>query len=264
VNRPFAKFDWSTRTCGRHGHITFRPTEKHLAERLAAETPAGQAWRCLRCGLYVPGEPHSSGPAEDATIVLRGRALKDAFILRLLAVERLLRGVLLLAVAYGIYKFDGQKSRLQSLIDTYVPLLNPIAQRLHVDFQATSPIRFIEKALAYEHATLMWVTAAITAYAALQFAEGIGLWLLKRWGEYVAVVGTGGFVPLEAFEVIEGASPVKVAALLINIAAVFYLVWSKRLFGMRGGHAAFEAERHSTSLLEVESSANVRPTSEEV
>jgi hypothetical protein len=47
----------------------------------------------------------------------------------------------------------------------------------------------------------------------------------------------------------------KVVALLINLAAVVYLVWSKRLFGARGGHAAFEAERHSESLLEVEASA---------
>jgi hypothetical protein len=36
---------------------------------------------------------------------------------------------------------------------------------------------------------------------------------------------------------------------------VAYLVWTKRLFGIRGGHAAFEAERHSESLLEVELAA---------
>lgn len=43
--------------------------------------------------------------------------------------------------------------------------------------------------------------------------------------------------------------------LLVNLAAVFYLVWSKHLFGVRGGHAAFEAERHAASLLEVEKAA---------
>ena len=31
-----------------------------------------------------------------------------------------------------------------------------------------------------------------------------------------------------------------------------YILWTKRLFGFRGGRAAFEAERHSESLLEVE------------
>jgi len=36
---------------------------------------------------------------------------------------------------------------------------------------------------------------------------------------------------------------------------VVYLLLTKRLFGLRGGHAAFEAERRSASLLEVEASA---------
>ena len=43
---------------------------------------------------------------------------------------------------------------------------------------------------------------------------------------------------------------------VINIAAIVYLIYSKRLFGVRGGRAAFEAERHSESLLEVEKSAD--------
>ena len=31
-----------------------------------------------------------------------------------------------------------------------------------------------------------------------------------------------------------------------------YILLTKRLFGLRGGHAAYLAERHETSLLEVE------------
>jgi hypothetical protein len=47
-----------------------------------------------------------------------------------------------------------------------------------------------------------------------------------------------------------------VVVLLINVAAVVYLVWSKRLFGIRGGHAAYEASLHEVSLLEVEQAAH--------
>ena len=44
---------------------------------------------------------------------------------------------------------------------------------------------------------------------------------------------------------------------MVNVAAVVYLLLSKRLFGLRGGHAAYQAEQHEASLLEVEhSSAN--------
>ena len=89
------------------------------------ETVDGEAWRCLRCGSFVVGEPQGAGPAEDAPLVLRGMALRDAFILRLLAVERFVCGALLVALAYGVYKFEGSKDALQQVFNAYLPLLRP-------------------------------------------------------------------------------------------------------------------------------------------
>src|SRR5262249_42147525 len=65
--------DWSLRACARKGHVTYAPTEPELRRRLHAATPVGEAWRCLRCGAFVPGRPHGSGPADDAPLVPRGR-----------------------------------------------------------------------------------------------------------------------------------------------------------------------------------------------
>ena len=65
--------------------------------------------------------PGRTGPAEDAPLVLRGKALRDAFILRLLAAERGIRGVLLVALAYGVYRFDGAQDSLQRVFDEYLP-----------------------------------------------------------------------------------------------------------------------------------------------
>ena len=249
------KLDWNLRSCGRHGHVTYAPDEPDLRDRLHAETASGEAWKCLRCETYVVGEPLGSGPAEDAPLVLRGAALKDAFILRALAVERLIRAILLTALAYGIHRFDNARDAVSKTFQTYLPLLKPLADRLHIDLQDAGPVRLAEKALAEPHTTLELVVAGVAAYAALQYAEGIGLWLLKRWGEYVAVVGTSAFVPLEVYELVDKTTWFKIVLLLVNLAAVFYLVWSKRLFGVRGGHAAFVAERHSASVLEVEAAA---------
>jgi uncharacterized membrane protein (DUF2068 family) len=252
---PFKAFDWNLRSCGLHGHATYRPDEAALAARLHVETVAGEAWRCLRCAVYVPGPPAGSGPAQAAPIVLRGDALKDAAILRALAVERFVRGLLLAALGYGLYRFNGSRDALRRTFDEYLPLLRPVADKLGVNLEETGPVRLIEKALSLRHSTLLLVTVGVLAYAALQLTEGVGLWLLKRWGEYVAVVGTSIFIPLEVYELIEGFTWLKVAAFVVNVAAVVYLVWTKRLFGLRGGHAAFEAERHSVSLLEVEHAA---------
>src|SRR5664280_1117170 len=46
--------------------------------------------------------------------------------------------------------------------------------------------------------------ALLGAYAALEAIEGVGLWLLKRWGEYFAAVATAIFLPLEVRELISG------------------------------------------------------------
>lgn len=255
MQSPLRNFDWSVRSCGVKGHITYRPDESGLAERLRASTVAGEAWRCLRCGSYVPGAPHGSGPAQDAPLVLRGRALKDAFILRLLAAERFIRGLLLVALAYGIHRFNGSRDSLRKVFDEFLPSLTPVANKLGIDLQSTGPVRFIDKALHAGHGRLTLVAVGVLAYGGLQLLEGVGLWMMKRWGEYVAVIGTSAFIPLEIYELLEKVTWLRVAAFVVNVVAVIYLVTSKRLFAVRGGHAAFEAERHGESLLEVERAA---------
>ena len=252
---PFRHFDSNVRSCGWHGHATWAPSEPALAERVRVDTVDGEAWRCLRCGSFVPGEPRGRGPAEDAPIVLRGRALRDAFILRLLALERGIRGVLLVALAYGVYRFEGAQDSLQRVFDDYLPRLRPIAEHAGVDLQSTGPVRLIEKALSADPHTLTLVSLGVLAYGALELLEAVGLWLMKRWGEYVAVVGTAVFIPLEVYELLERVTWLRVVALALNVFAVVYILWTKRLFGFRGGREAFEAERHSESLLEVERAA---------
>jgi uncharacterized membrane protein (DUF2068 family) len=255
VVRPFSHFDWELRSCGWHGHATYRPTDERLAERLSVRTVDGPAWRCLRCGSFVVGEPRGSGPADHAPVVLRGTALRDAAILRLLAVERGIRGVLLLLLAYGIYAFDGSRHALRQVFDTYLPLLRPVADRLGIDLETAGPVRLIEKALNAQHTTLLMVSAGVLAYGVLELVEAVGLWLMRRWGEYVAVVGTAVFIPLEVYEIVERLTWLRLVALLLNVFAVVYILWTKRLFGIRGGREAFEAERAGISLLEVERAA---------
>ncbi len=257
---PLKNFDWNSRSCGLHGHATYAPTEAELATRLQATTPSGHAWRCLRCGTYVLGPPRGAGPANGAPIVLRGKALRDTFILRFLAVERGIRGLLLVALAYGVWRFDGSRSALERVFDSYLPAVKPLADRLSIDLQETGPVHLIQQAFTASHSTLLLVALGVLAYGVLELVEAIGLWFKKRWGEYVAVVGTSLFVPLEVYELVEKVTWVRVGALIINLFAIAYILWTKRLFRFRGGHAAFEAERRNDSLLEVEQSAHREKT----
>ena len=61
-------------------------------------------------------------------------------------------------------------------------------------------------------------------YAALLFTEGIGLWLQKRWAEYLTAFATALFIPFELYELYERFTWVRIAILALNIFVVWYLV----------------------------------------
>ena len=175
--------------------------------------------------------------------------------LRLFAVERWLRALVLALLGVAVLRFENAQTSLQQLFAQLVPAAKPLADVLNIDLQHSPTVSRIESLLGASHGTLTWVAVALFAYAAIQVAEGVGLWSLKRWGEYLAVVATGAFLPFEVYELTEKITWIRVTAFVVNLALVVYLVASKRLFGVRGGVAAYERERASTSLLEVEAAA---------
>ncbi len=187
--------DWNLRGCSRHGHATYAPDEVELAELLRAPTPAGPAWRCLRCGAFVPGEPAGSGPAAQAPVVLRGRALRGATILRVFAVERWLRALILALLGAAVLRFENAQTSLQQLFAQILPAAKPLANLLNIDLQHSPTVTRIQSLLGASHSTLTWIAVALFGYAAVQVAEGVGLWSLQRWGEYLAVVATSVFLP---------------------------------------------------------------------
>src|SRR5579859_699270 len=76
------------------------------------------------------------------------------------------------------------------------------------------------------------------------------------------MVATSAFLPFEIWELAVGhVTWLKVTAFVINLALVIYLVWTRRLFGVRGGKAAYEARLRSESLVEVEQAALVQASS---
>jgi uncharacterized membrane protein (DUF2068 family) len=250
--RKVAGARWELFTCARHGHITYAPDDAALAERLSGKTGLGELWRCLRCGAYVVGAPHGRGPADNAPLVLRGRALRQSFIVRALAVERWIRALLIGLAAWAVWEFRGVQGSLQATVERDLPLLR--SSGIKVD-QMTA-VHELEKALAAKPSTLMLVFFALLVYALLELVEGIGLWLLKRWGEYFAVVATSIFLPLEVYDLaVKGITFTRGGTFVINVAAVIYLLVSKRLFGIRGGRTAYDEERRGEQLLDVERAA---------
>lgn len=60
-------------------------------------------------------------------------------------------------------------------------------------------------------------------YAGIFLTEGIGLLKRKHWAEYMTLISTGLFIPLEVYEIIHHFTPVKLVVTALNAAIVWYL-----------------------------------------
>ena len=247
--------DWSLFGCARKGHVTYAPDEPALRDRLMAPTAGGTAWRCLRCGAFVTGGQHGSGPAAEAPMVRRGKELRSELILRVFAVERFLRFLIFGGAAYGVWRFKYDRAGIQQAYNNAMPAIRDLYRDLGFDVNHSKLLGLIQHAFTLNSRVLTYLAIGLAVYALIELVECVGLWLGKRWGEYFAMVATSIFLPYEIYDLTLKITWLRLAAFVINLLLVIYLVWTKRLFGVRGGKRAYEARLRSESIIEVEQAA---------
>jgi uncharacterized membrane protein (DUF2068 family) len=253
--RKRRKIDWELITCGFKGHrlIGTDAAEMRPQDGLIAREQGGVRWhRCLRCdswlALAAPGSPARRHPPEQGEIVvpLRGKALRDKIVLRVIAVDRAFHFLILTLLGVAVLLFAANE---KSLRDTYYRVLTdlqggtaggPVQTSGHVGI-----LREFDRLFSLSHGTLRTVGIALLAYGLLEGVEAIGLWLTKRWAEYLTFIATSILLPLEIYEIITRRSALKIVGFLVNLAVVIYLLYAKRLFGLRGGGRVDEQLRES-------------------
>lgn len=140
---------------------------------------------------------------------------KNPRTLFLIALFKLFKGIVLLAVGIGALKLLHK-----DVAETAMYWINLL--------QADPDNRFVHallaKLLLVNDRTLKEIGAGTFFYAALLLTEGIGLLLKQHWAEYFTAITTALLIPLELYEIIQHASPVKFLVLAVNVAIVWYLV----------------------------------------
>ncbi len=242
--------DWSQLGCGATGHVTFAPEEPALRSRLGVATQEGPAWRCLRCGTFVLGEAAATGTADSAPQVRRGKEVRSAVILRIFAVERFLRALIFAALAIAVWRFSVSRQSLEQSYDQALPPLKTLLRDLGFSIEHSKVLGLIHEAFTTDPRILAYLAIGCAAYAVVEVIEGVGLWLVKRWGEYFAMIVTSIGLPYEIYDLVNKVTALRLVAFLINLGLVLYLVLAKRLFGVRGGKAAHEAQLRSESILD--------------
>jgi uncharacterized membrane protein (DUF2068 family) len=65
-------------------------------------------------------------------------------------------------------------------------------------------------------------------YATVRFVEAYGLWRARGWAEWLAAVSGAIYIPFELYEIARGVSWIKVAALVLNVVIVAFMVYALR------------------------------------
>ena len=158
-------------------------------------------------------------------------------VLRLIAAERIIRGVLLLgAGVYLLFHVNSDFGRgaervLRAVdLDPRRPLFHRLIAYLH-----------------HLHASEVRIAALFAlSYGGLELVEGTGLWLDQLWAEYL-VIATSLLIPLELYELVRHPTALKAGGLVVNLAIVAYLVRLLRR-RRRGSSLATQPVFRSTRL----------------
>ena len=143
------------------------------------------------------------------------RRPKYGSLLRVIAVFKFIKAGLLIVLSVGVFRMIHQDLGMRLEHWVRAMLLDPgnrCVEHLLMHLSNLSPVQIRRIGLVG------------LLYAGLFVVEGTGLWLKRRWGEWVTIVLTGMLVPVEMYEIFHRPSAVKVLVLLLNVGIVVYLV----------------------------------------
>ena len=146
-------------------------------------------------------------------------------LLRLIALFKLFKALVLLASLATVFNLVRQDDPARTIISW--------ALAFHVDRDNQYLSSGVAALLHLNPKQFALLTLGTLLYAVLFSVEGIGLWFAKTWAEYLTIIATAGFIPLELHEVIRRISAPKAVTLALNIAIVAYLVVQVRRRGRR-------------------------------
>jgi uncharacterized membrane protein (DUF2068 family) len=244
------RFHYELLVCGLAGHelIGLHARDLRSDDTLLVREINGVRWhRCLRCDSWLPIDPPEAPtrdlpPArEEIALPLRGKPLRDKIVLRLIAVNRALHFLVLGALAAFVFVFASHREDLHDQVYRIIADLQTGTGSGH--HPGHGIVHEVERAFSLQSSTLRIVGAVFAVYAIIEGIEAVGLWYQRRWAEYLTFLVTTSLLPLEVYELANTLSPLKVVTFLINVAVVGYLLFAKRLFGLRGGVAAERRER---------------------
>lgn len=106
-----------------------------------------------------------------------------------------------------------------------------IVERFHLNFARHHPRILLYATTHLNDSNVRLLALAALAYSTVRFIEAYGLWRLRAWAEWFAIVSGGVYLPFELYELLHRPTLVKAGLLTLNAVIVAYLVfvrWNER------------------------------------
>ena len=107
-----------------------------------------------------------------------------------------------------------------------------IVELSHLNPARHYPTIFVEAMSRLNDSRIMMFAALASLYSTIRFVEAYGLWRLKPWAEWFAIISGSVYVPVEVYEIVVRPTWPRFGVLIVNLAIVAYLiyvrVWSRK------------------------------------
>src|ERR1700674_859465 len=136
--------------------------------------------------------------------------------IRLIAVFEASKGALVPSAGLGLLSLlpRGLQATAENLV-----------RHSHLNPAHHYPRIFIQAASHMNDSRLRSLAALAFLYAAVRFIEAYGLWQMRVWAEWFAIIAGSLFLPVEVYELFRRATWMRGMVLSINLFIVAYLVY---------------------------------------
>ncbi len=103
-----------------------------------------------------------------------------------------------------------------------------ILRYLRVDATSYPARMLIENATYINESNIKFFIVLAFVYTLVRFVEAYGLWHLRAWAEWFAIIAGAVYLPFEIYEIFRQPTALKFIIFFLNIALVAYLIYVRR------------------------------------
>lgn len=136
--------------------------------------------------------------------------------IRTVALFEAFKGIIILLAGFALLRLV--HGELQLIADH-------IVRHLHMNPARHNPHIFLDAIAGLDDSKIRYLAALAFLYSVVRFVEAYGLWYLKTWAEWFAIISGGIYIPIELIGLFKHATLIKGSIFVINLFIVLYLIY---------------------------------------